>query len=138
MSQYNSKSLEKLSMAHQDLQTLFHKVIQYFDNTILCSVRTEEEQNIAFHNGVSKKKYPNSLHNQFPSLAIDVIPYPINWEDKSRCYYFGGFVKGIAAILKENGIIKHDIRWGGDWNNNTQVKDESFEDLVHFEITGFK
>ena len=26
------------------------------------------------------------------------------------------------------------IRWGGDWDMDTQVKDNNFDDLPHFEI----
>ena len=27
-----------------------------------------------------------------------------------------------------------DIRWGGDWDRDTEVRDNKFDDLVHFEI----
>ena len=27
-----------------------------------------------------------------------------------------------------------EIRWGGDWDSDTQVKDNKFDDLVHFEL----
>lgn len=26
------------------------------------------------------------------------------------------------------------LRWGGDWDSDTEVNDNSFDDLVHFEI----
>ena len=26
------------------------------------------------------------------------------------------------------------LRWGGDWDRDTQVKDNSFDDLLHFEL----
>jgi len=26
------------------------------------------------------------------------------------------------------------LRWGGDWDRDTEVQDNSFDDLVHFEI----
>jgi len=26
------------------------------------------------------------------------------------------------------------IRWGGDWDMDTQTKDNKFDDLVHFEL----
>ena len=28
------------------------------------------------------------------------------------------------------------IRWGGDWDMDTYVKDQKFKDLPHFELTG--
>jgi len=27
-----------------------------------------------------------------------------------------------------------DLRWGGDWDGDTEVRDNGFDDLVHFEI----
>ena len=27
-----------------------------------------------------------------------------------------------------------DLRWGGDWDRDTEVRDNTFDDLVHFEI----
>ncbi len=41
---------------------------------------------------------------------------------------------GIAQKLKDEGKITHSIRWGGDWNMNTMIKDESFRDTGHFEL----
>jgi peptidoglycan L-alanyl-D-glutamate endopeptidase CwlK len=141
MPQYSAKSKEKLSMAHPDLQILFNKVIKYFDNTILCSVRTEREQNLAFEEGRSKKKYPDSLHNSFPSLAVDVQPYPFTGTEKQKrdkLISLGFYVKGMAKILKEMDVLLYDIRWGGDWNNNNDITDERWEDLFHFEIISTK
>ena len=83
-----------------------------------------------FNEGKSKLKFPHGKHNADPSNAVDVVPYPVDWEDTDRMYYFAGFVKGIAAVM---GI---PIRWGGDWNDNTEVKDTNFKDLPHFELRG--
>ena len=68
------------------------------------------------------------LSNANPSRAVDVAPYPIDWSDRERFTYFAGFVKGIASQM---GI---DIIWGGDWDNDTDLKDNGFDDLVHFEL----
>jgi peptidoglycan L-alanyl-D-glutamate endopeptidase CwlK len=59
---------------------------------------------------------------------VDVVPYPIDWKDRERMTYFAGFVMGIASQMD----LK--IRWGGDWNMNTELKDNNFDDLPHFEI----
>ena len=45
-----------------------------------------------------------------------------------RFHYFSGYVLGIASQMGLN------IRWGGDWDQDTQTKDNKFDDLVHFEI----
>jgi len=48
--------------------------------------------------------------------------------------YFAGYVKGVATMLYKNGTIKSRIRWGGDWDSDTDLKDNTFNDLPHFEI----
>lgn len=128
MPSYSSRSRGKLQECHPDLQDLFNEVIKHFDCAILTGHRSKEKQNDAFAKGLSKLKYPQSKHNKTPSLAVDVAPYPIDWGDKERFYYFAGVVKGIATQM---GI---DIRWGGDWDSDTQVHDQTFMDLPHFEL----
>ena len=112
------------------LQTLFSEVIQHVDCTILDGYRGQAEQNEYFRTGKSRLRFPQSKHNQEPSLAVDVAPYPINWNDTIRFYHFGGFVRGIAAICDI------PIRWGGDWDMDHDLSDQTFMDLVHFEIVG--
>ena len=54
--------------------------------------------------------------------------YPIDWEDRERFSYFAGFVKGVAWRLNIR------VRWGGDWDGDTELSDNNFDDLVHFEL----
>ena len=136
MPQYSKTSLGKLEACHDDLQTIFNEVVKYFDNSIICGHRTEEKQNAAYKKGYSKLKYPKSKHNKLPSMAVDAIPFPISWDDHDRMRYFAGVVKGIAWMLRERGEISHDIRWGGDWDMDTDLADNRFQDLVHFELKG--
>ena len=131
MPRFCRRSRKNLETCHEDLQELFNEVIKYFDCTVIQGHRGEEEQNKYFNEGKSKVKYPNGRHNANPSNAVDVVPYPIDWDDTDRMYYFSGFVKGIAAKM---GIT---IRWGGDWNDNTEVKDTNFKDLPHFELRDY-
>ncbi len=128
MPKFGEKSKEKLETCHQDLQKLFNEVIKYFDCCVICGHRTEEEQDEAFKNGHSNVEYPNSKHNQKPSLAVDVVPYPIDWKDTNRFYLFVGFVRGIAAMLDI------PIRCGGDWDGDLETSDQKLTDLPHFEM----
>ena len=130
MPRFGKRSISRLKTCDQKLQELFYEVVKHFDCSILEGHRGEERQNKAFADGKSKVKYPNGKHNQNPSIAVDVAPYPIDWSDRDRFHYFGGFVLGVA---KEMGM---NIRWGGDWNQDTHTKDNKFDDLVHFEIKG--
>jgi hypothetical protein len=128
MPSFGKSSQDKLATCDPRLQKVFNEVIKYFDCTVIEGHRGEEAQNKAFAEGKSKLKYPQGKHNKTPSLAADVLPYPIDWNDTNRMRYFAGFVVGIAATM---GI---KLRWGGDWNQNTELKDNSFNDLPHFEI----
>ena len=128
MPAYSEKSKAKLATCHPMLRTVFGTVIQAFDNTILCGHRGQKEQDAAFDSGRSRVKFPNGKHNQVPSLAVDTAPYPIDWKNIKRFIYFGGFVMGVAFAL---GI---KLRWGGDWDSDTKLDDQNFNDYPHFEL----
>ena len=128
MPQFGKTSIEKLSTCHPDLQMLFGEVIKHYDCVILDGYRSNEEQQKLFKQGKSKLQAGSSKHNQSPSLAADVAPWPLDWKDKNRFYHFAGKVQGIAQMLN----IK--IRWGGDWDSDNDLKDQNFYDLPHFEL----
>lgn len=128
MPKFSKKSLSKLETCDKRLQDLFLRVVKKFDCTILEGHRGKDRQNKLFNEGKSKLKYPKGKHNSLPSKAVDVAPYPIDWNDRERFTYFAGYVVGIAYQM---GL---KIRWGGDWDMDTQVKDNNFDDLPHFEI----
>ena len=131
MPKFGRTSLKRLNTCDEDLQALFKEVVKYFDCSVIEGHRNEARQNKAFEDGNSKVKFPKGRHNSKPSKAVDVVPYPVDWEDRERMTYFAGFVKGIASQM---GI---PIRWGGDWNGNNDLKDNNFDDLPHFELKEF-
>jgi len=136
MPKYSEKSKAILGNAHPDLKVLFNEVIKHFDCSILESYRSIERQQMVFRKGHSKLDGINkkSKHNYLPSLAVDVVPYPVDWKNHKRMYFFGGYVLGMAKKLLEEGKISNRIRWGGDWDGDTHIKDQTFIDLPHFEI----
>lgn len=127
---FSQQSLEKLSTCHPDLQRLFAEVIGVVDCRVIEGHRGKEAQDKAFAEGKSKLRFPQSKHNANPSLAVDVVPYPVDWNDRERFCHLAGVVQGVAHAL---GIR---IRWGGDWNQNGQWRDERFVDMPHFELVG--
>ncbi len=129
MPSFSKRSLSRLSECHPDLQFLFKEVVKYFDCTIICGHRGEEEQNRAFKNNRSKLEYPKSKHNKEPSLAVDVVPYPVEWKNTKRMYLFAGYVWATAKRL---GI--DNLRLGCDWDSDTEINDQTFHDLPHFEL----
>jgi peptidoglycan L-alanyl-D-glutamate endopeptidase CwlK len=131
---FSQTSFSRLATCHMELQTLFYEVIRTFDCTILEGHRNEADQEKAVADGKSKLHWPHGKHNANPSMAVDVAPYPVNFTDTKRLYYFGGWVQGVAQRLKDEGKMTYSIRWGGDWNGNKDLDDQTFFDLVHFEL----
>lgn len=134
MPKFSLKSNIKLFQCHRDLQTLFNEVICHTDCSILVGYRNELQQNEAYENGKSQLKFPESKHNKDPSWAVDVAPYPIDWNDIPRFISFAKFVLETAKLLRINCDIKHCVRWGGDWNCNGDLTDQKLHDYAHFEI----
>ena len=128
MPRFGRTSKKRLLTCDEDLQDLFNEVIKYVDCSILEGHRDEESQNKYFKDGKTKVKYPNGRHNSIPSRAVDVVPYPVDWNDRERFHLFAGFVLGIAQSMEIN------VRWGGDWNKNFEVDDNKFDDFPHFEL----
>ena len=120
MPSFSDASKENLSQCDTKLQLLFNTVIKYRDCTIIDGHRTKQEQNDAYNAGNSKVRWPGSKHNKLPSKAVDVMPYPIDWNDMDRLYAFANFVEGVAVGLD----IK--VEWGGRWY--------SFFDGPHWQI----
>ena len=126
MPKFGKTSKERLGSCHPDLQKVLNEVVKTFDCTVTQGHRKVAEQEKLFKEGKTKVKFSN--HNYYPALAVDVTPYPVDYENTDRHYYFGGYVLGIA---KSMGI---NLRWGGDWDGDRETKDQTFNDLVHFEI----
>ena len=142
MPSFGTKSRERLETCHPDLQTLFNAVITVVDCSVTCGYRNKEDQEKAFNSGNSKVHFPHGKHNSNPCTAVDVVPYPVDWNDLDRFYWFGGWVLAKAEILRNVGEITHKIKWGGNWRglNNGKI-DFSYnrrkgvlDDLPHFEL----
>lgn len=120
MPKFSERSNNNLITCDFRLVALFREVIKHRDCTIICGHRGEEAQTEAFRTGKSKAQWGESNHNTMPSKAVDVMPYPIDWDDLDGLREFAGFVFGIAAM---QGI---SVKWGGHF--------KSFFDGPHWEI----
>lgn len=128
---YGKASLTEIRTCHPLLQRLAFKVIEQIDTKVWQGGRTKEEQAINVAKGVSWTM--DSKHIRIPSMAIDMSYWPMEWTDTSedairKHYHFAGIVKATAYGL---GI---KIRWGGDWDQDNDLKEEKRRDLVHFEL----
>ena len=106
-----------------------NEVIKHVDCSVIQGIRTKEQQEELVRTG--KSKTMNSKHldqGDGYSHAVDIMAYPIQWDNWNRNYLFAGFVKGVAASM---GV---KLRIGADWDGDFDTSDQSFHDAPHFEI----
>lgn len=133
MPHFIRKSIDRLNSCDPRLQLICHEAIKIYDFTVIEGYRDKERQTLYYNEGKSKTKYPNSKHNKKPSQAVDIAPYNpiirgIDWNDKESFHLLAGIMFGVAH--------SHDIalRWGGDWDGDWNLRDQTFYDLPHFEL----
>lgn len=125
---YGEKSKANIRELHPKLQHILAELIELMDVSVITGYRGREEQNAKYEQGLSNVKYPDSKHNTYPAHAVDIHPYPYDPEDRERFTYMAGLALGIAHM---QGI---KVRWGGDWDQDGEVKDNKFDDLFHLEL----
>jgi peptidoglycan L-alanyl-D-glutamate endopeptidase CwlK len=124
MPKFGKRSRERMRGVDSRLINVMNELIKLMDVTIIEGLRTKERQEELVAKGASKTKFSKHIEGK----ALDVAPYPIDWENRDGFYYMGGMIRGIAQQLG------YDIRYGGDWDSDGQTKDNNFDDLVHIEI----
>jgi len=95
-------------------------------------LRSIYEQQELVAQGLSKTM--DSLHlkqSDGYAHAVDLAPYPIDWNNTKRFYYMAGMMKVLASKHLPDGWY---LRWGGNWDNDEDLDDQKFMDLLHFEI----
>jgi len=130
MPRFSKRSLENLSTCHPLLQLVAKEAIKYVDFSIIWGHRPEDKQDMFFREGFSDLKWPFSKHNKVPSEAFDIVPWPINWDDRERFFYLAGV---IFTVAKNNSVKEIPLRWGGAWDGSFNVKGQR-DDLAHFEL----
>lgn len=125
---FGKTSQARLDTCHPILQEIANEAIKYIDFSVVCGHRDEEGQNAAVASKASKVNFPNSKHNSLPSIAIDVAPHPLDWDDIKRFAFLVGIFKGIAIAKGYN------IRVGADWDSDGDITDQKFMDWPHIEL----
>lgn len=141
---YGTKSRTQLATCDPRLVTIFNKLIEMMDVTILEGRRTFAAQLNNIGRRVSKtinsRHIPRDAEGNIESAglskAVDAAPYPLMWPDRSndrekqiaRFYFMQG---AILAIAHYEGI---PVRQGVDWDGDGDFLDQNFDDLPHVEI----
>lgn len=135
MPKFGKQSLDRLATCDERIQKVMNEAIKHYDFTVLYGYRTPAEQFELFKQGrtltngvwkVTGKTVTNldgktkmSNHNSNPSKAIDIAPYPIDWNNIQR---FLDMAKVVKEAAKTVGV---EITYGGDWK---------MKDYPHFEV----
>lgn len=113
-----TRSLQNLSGVHPDMVAVVKKAIEIteVDFTVIEGIRNVSRQRELYKAG--KSTTMNSRH--ITGHAVDMVPWPVDWEDLER---FETMAKAMKAAAEE---LEIPIVWGGDW--------KSFYDAPHFEL----
>ena len=139
MPKFSKESLRKLNTCHPDIIKVMNEAIKYYDFKVIYGHRTKEEQFEIFREGrdliggvwtvTDKSKVKTSLdgkmkvsyHNYYPSKAIDIAPYPIDWNDVKRFDEMG------EIVMREAKKLGIKLTWGKNF--------KSLVDRPHFEVS---
>lgn len=134
MFKFGGNSRKHLSTLDPRLRTVAEQVMEWqiYDFAIVWGHRGEEAQNQAYLEGNSSKQWPDSKHNQYPSVALDFAPYiagiGIPWKDTHAFAVIGGLFIAAGATLDI------PIVYGGDWDMDGETTDQRLKDWGHVEL----
>jgi len=113
-----TRSMQSLSGVHPDLVDVVKLAITItgVDFTVIEGIRNINRQRELYKAG--KSTTMNSRH--ITGHAVDMVPYPVDWDDLER---FETMAEAMKLAAEELDI---PIVWGGDW--------KSFYDAPHFEL----
>lgn len=134
----SKRSLNKLVGVNPALVAVVNRAIALTsqDFVVGWGVRTLAEQQALYAQGRTKPGpivtwTLNSRHLPGPDgfgRAVDLYPYPIEWDDSSK---FDAIAKAMFAAAKELGV---KIRWGADWDKDGKPRERGESDSPHFEL----
>lgn len=122
------RSLDRLKGVNPSLVAVFKRACETmpFDVTVLEGLRSYERQQELLKQGATKV----SISRHMSGNALDIAPYPIDWNDLER---FQIVAEHMFKAAEELGVV---IRWGGTWERSftKPVKWAKFLDAPHFEL----
>ena len=136
MPSFGRRSRDNLSTCHPDLRAVLEAAIAFVDFSVIEGHRSRHRQQDLFHRGLTRLDGVNgkSKHQEYPSRAADILPYPsmLNgvsvWDDSVRFALVLGIIKGVALSMGTG------IRCGIDWDGDTSTKNNTFVDFPHIEL----
>lgn len=135
-----TQSRERLGGVHPNLVKIVKRAIELttVDFMVLEGVRTEARQKELYAQGRTTPGKivtwtMNSKHRIQPDgfgHAVDLVPYPIDWEDPIKFDTIALAMKSAACELG----LENRLRWGADWDQDGNPREKGELDSPHFEI----
>lgn len=128
-----TRSKKNLEGVHPDMVAVVKEAIRITnqDFTVIWGVRTAEQQNELYQKGRTKpgnivtykdgyrKKSNHQAKSDGYGHAVDLVPYPIDWNDWTKFELINDAMQEAGRSL---GV---KVIWGGNWK---------FRDAAHFEL----
>lgn len=142
MPSFGGESRRQLDTCRSEIIETLELVVIEYDIKVTEGVRSWSRQAELLHAEKTKLGPGESKHNppklpdgtedkDWKSDAVDVIPYPVDWNDARRFIYMAGLIIGVGRARG------YDFRWGGNWDEDQIIiDDQNFDDLPHFEYKG--
>ena len=155
---YGKSSQAVMDTVHPVLQITGLYLLEDQDHSAIEGFRTKSRQDYYYASGrtrpgniITNVKWPNGNHNgidgNLPSLAVHWRPYPWptdledskqEWKNLKRFYHLIGKIAGVFKMLQIGEVIPDgfNIVSGGDWDDDNDLDDQHFNDLLHTELHG--
>ena len=136
---FSERSLNNLKGVHPKLVAVVHRALELtpIDFTVLEGVRSQARQDELWAQGRTKPgpvvtwvqtSGTHGVQGDGYGHAVDLAPYPIDWNDHGR---FDGLANVMFAAAKELGVT---LRWGGNWDMDSVIHERGESDSPHFEL----
>ena len=133
-----AQSRARLRGVHPDLIKVVELAITLsrVDFMVLEGVRTKARQLELYAQGRTKpgpvvtwtKTSNHFVKADGHGLAVDLCPYPVDWDDLTK---FDAIAAAMFEAAKRLGIA---IRWGADWDRDGKPRERGETDSPHFEL----
>lgn len=128
-----AKSLERLQGVDERLVRVVKRAIQLTtqDFSVLEGVRSVARQKELYAQGRTK---PGKIvtwtmrSKHIEGKAVDLVPYPLDWNTASK---FDAISKAMFAAAAELNV---PLRWGANWDGDGKPRERGESDSPHFEV----
>lgn len=136
---FSERSLNNLKGVHPKLVAVVKRALELstIDFTVLEGVRSQARQDELWAQGRTKPGQvvtwvqtsgTHGIQADGFGHAVDLAPYPIDWNDFAR---FDQLANTMFIAAKELNVT---LRWGGDWDMDSVIHERGESDSPHFEL----